>query len=64
MVSNYASSPDPVQLHGRNIYIQYSDRPEIVVTRFAKGNILLVTMEDVKAGDVSIDGMRSVSPIF
>ncbi|WVZ15389.1 hypothetical protein V8G54_012955 [Vigna mungo] len=60
MVSNYASSPDRVQLHGRYIYVQYSDRPEIVVTRFAKGNILLVTMEDVKAGDVSIDSMRSV----
>ncbi|XP_022641962.1 polypyrimidine tract-binding protein homolog 1-like [Vigna radiata var. radiata] len=64
MVSNYASSPDRVQLHGRNIYVQYSDRPEIVVTRFAKGNILLVTMEDVKAGDVSIDSMRSVFSVY
>ncbi|KAK7365065.1 hypothetical protein VNO80_13843 [Phaseolus coccineus] len=60
MVSKYASSSDPVQLHGRNIYVQYSDRPEIVVSRFAKGNILLVTMEDVKAGDVSIDAMSLV----
>ncbi|KAG2384051.1 Polypyrimidine tract-binding protein-like protein [Vigna angularis] len=58
MVSNYVLSPDRVQLHGKNIYVQYSDRPEIIVTRFAKGNILLVTMEDVKAGDVSIDNMR------
>jgi len=64
MVSKYASSSDPVQLHGRNIYIQYSDRLEIVVSRFAKGNVLLVTMEDVKAGDVSIDAMCSVSPIL
>ncbi|XP_047162773.1 polypyrimidine tract-binding protein homolog 1-like [Vigna umbellata] len=60
MVSNYALSPDRVQLHGKNIYVQYSDRPEIIVTRFAKGNILLVTMENVKAGDVSIDNMRLV----
>ncbi|KAL9323467.1 hypothetical protein ACSQ67_008324 [Phaseolus vulgaris] len=60
MVSNYASSPDPVEIHGRNIYVQYSDRPEIVISRFGKGNILLVTMEEVKAGDVSIDAMSLV----
>jgi len=64
MVSNYASSPDPVEIHGRNIYVQYSDRPEIVISRFGKGNILLVTMEEVKAGDVSIDAMSLVSPVF
>ncbi|CAJ1947017.1 unnamed protein product [Sphenostylis stenocarpa] len=33
MVSNYVSSSDPVKLHGRKIYVQLSDRPEIVVGR-------------------------------
>ncbi|RDX80947.1 Polypyrimidine tract-binding protein-like 1, partial [Mucuna pruriens] len=64
MVSYHASSSNPAQLRGRTIYVQHSDRPEIVVNKFAKGNTLLVTMEGVETGDVSIDVIHSVFSKF
>ncbi|XP_026386275.1 polypyrimidine tract-binding protein homolog 1-like isoform X3 [Papaver somniferum] len=58
MVSYYASSSDPAQVRGKTVYIQYSNRQEIVNNKSSgdiAGNVLLVTIEGVEAGDVSID---------
>ncbi|XP_034706913.1 polypyrimidine tract-binding protein homolog 1 isoform X1 [Vitis riparia] len=58
MVSYYASSSEPAQVRGKTVYIQYSNRHEIVNNKSpgdVPGNVLLVTIEGVEAGDVSID---------
>ncbi|XP_019053593.1 PREDICTED: polypyrimidine tract-binding protein homolog 1-like isoform X5 [Nelumbo nucifera] len=58
MVSYYASSSEPAQVRGKTVYIQYSNRQEIVNNKSSgdvAGNVLLVTIEGVEAGDVSID---------
>ncbi|MQM07551.1 hypothetical protein Taro_040392 [Colocasia esculenta] len=58
MVSFYASSSEPAQVRGKTVYIQYSNRQEITNNKSSgdvAGNVLLVTIEGVEAGDVSID---------
>uniref|UniRef100_A0A453F2E6 RRM domain-containing protein n=1 Tax=Aegilops tauschii subsp. strangulata TaxID=200361 RepID=A0A453F2E6_AEGTS len=58
MISYYASSAEPAQVRGKNVYLQYSNRQEIVNSKNtgdAAGNVLLVTMEGVLPDAVSID---------
>lgn len=50
-------------MRGKTVYLQYSNRQEIVnskSTADAPGNVLLVTLEGVEAGDVSIDVLHLV----
>ncbi|KAG6476719.1 hypothetical protein ZIOFF_065966 [Zingiber officinale] len=64
MISYYASSSEPAQVRGKTVYIQYSNRQEIVnnkATGEVAGNVLLVTIEGVEAGDVSIDVIHLLS---
>lgn len=64
MVSYFASSSEPAQVRGKTVYIQYSNRHEIVNNKSpgdVPGNVLLVTIEGVEAGDVSIDVIHLVS---
>lgn len=64
MVSYYASSSEPAQVRGKTVYIQYSNRHEIVNNKSpgdVPGNVLLVTIEGVEGGDVSIDVIHLVS---
>lgn len=64
MVSYYASSSEPAQIRGKTVYIQYSNRHEIVNNKSpgdVPGNVLLVTIEGVEAGDVSIDVIHLVN---
>lgn len=67
MVSYYASSSEPAQVRGKTVYIQYSNRHEIVNNKSpgdVPGNVLLVTIEGVEAGDVSIDVIHLVSAVL
>ncbi|OVA08979.1 RNA recognition motif domain [Macleaya cordata] len=67
MVSYYASSSEPAQVRGKTVYIQYSNRQEIVNNKSSgdvAGNVLLVTIEGVEAGDVSIDVIHLVFSAF
>ncbi|KAF9626239.1 hypothetical protein IFM89_031366, partial [Coptis chinensis] len=67
MVSYYASSSEPAQVRGKTVYIQYSNRQEIVNNKSGgdvAGNVLLVTIEGVEAGDVSIDVIHLVFSAF
>lgn len=67
MVSYYASSSEPAQVRGKTVYIQYSNRNEIVNNKSpgdVPGNVLLVTIEGVEAGDVSIDVIHLVSVLL
>nr|XP_010939821.1 polypyrimidine tract-binding protein homolog 1 isoform X3 [Elaeis guineensis] len=67
MVSYYASSSDPAQVRGKTVYIQYSNRQEITNNKSSgdvAGNVLLVTIEGVEAGDVSIDVIHLVFSAF
>ncbi|KAM3286540.1 polypyrimidine tract-binding protein 1 isoform X1 [Capsicum chacoense] len=67
MVSYYASSSEPAQVRGKTVYIQYSNRNEIVNNKSpgdVPGNVLLVTIEGVEAGDVSIDVIHLVFSAF
>lgn len=67
MVSYYASSSEPAQVRGKTVYIQYSNRHEIVNNKSpgdVPGNVLLVTIEGVEAGDVSIDVIHLVSAFY
>ena len=67
MVSYYASSSEPAQVRGKTVYIQYSNRHEIVNNKSPgdnPGNVLLVTIEGVEAGDVSIDVIHLVNCLF
>ena len=64
MVSYYASSSEPAQVHGKTVYIQYSNRHEIVNNKSpgdTPGNVLLVTIEGVEANDVTIETIHLVS---
>jgi polypyrimidine tract-binding protein 2 len=64
MVSYFASSSEPAQIRGKPVYIQYSNRQEIVNNKSpgeTAGNVLLVTMEGVQASDVTIDVIHMVS---
>lgn len=63
MVTYYGSSSEPAQIRGKTVYIQYSNRHEIVNNKSpgdVPGNVLLVTIEGVEAGDVSIDVIHLV----
>ncbi|XP_026422653.1 polypyrimidine tract-binding protein homolog 1-like isoform X1 [Papaver somniferum] len=67
MVSYFASSSEPAQVRGKSVYIQYSNRHEIVNNKSSgdiAGNVLLVTIEGVEAGDVSIDVIHLVFSAF
>ncbi|KAM7267041.1 hypothetical protein ACFE04_009207 [Oxalis oulophora] len=67
MVSYYASSSEPANVRGKTVYIQYSNRHEIVNNKSpgdVPGNVLLVTIEGVEAGDVSIDVIHLVFSAF
>ena len=64
MISYYASSSDPAQVRGKTVYLQYSNRHEIVNNKTAAdvvGNVLLVTVEGDDARMVSIDVLHLVS---
>lgn len=67
MVSYYASSSEPAQVRGKTVYLQYSNRQEIVNSKNTgdvASNVLLVTIEGVEAGDVSIDVLHLVFSAF
>ncbi|KZV41010.1 polypyrimidine tract-binding protein2-like [Dorcoceras hygrometricum] len=67
MMSYYASSPEPAQVRGKTVYLQYSNRQEIVNNKTAAdvaGNVLLVTIEGTDARLVSIDVMHLVFSAF
>ncbi|CAL9068582.1 unnamed protein product [Musa banksii] len=67
MISYYASSSEPAQVRGKTVYIQYSNRQEIVNNKASGevvGNVLLVTIEGVEAGDVSIEVIHLVFSAF
>jgi polypyrimidine tract-binding protein 2 len=67
MVSYFASSSEPAQIRGKTVYIQYSNRQEIINNRSpgeTSGNVLLVTIEGVQASDVTIDVIHMVSSRF
>eukprot|EP01018_Ginkgo_biloba_P038305 Gb_09196 [translate_table: standard] len=67
MVSYYASSSEPAQVRGKSVYLQYSNRQEIVNGKSSgdiASNVLLVTIEGVEAGDVSIDVLHLVFSAF
>eukprot|EP00249_Psilotum_nudum_P009161 c21744_g1_i3 orf=397-1209(+) len=67
MVSYYASSSEPAQIRGKTVYLQYSNRQEIVNNKVSgdiASNVLLVTIEGVQAGDVSIDVLHLVFSAF
>ncbi|CAM6039755.1 unnamed protein product [Sphagnum compactum] len=67
MVSYYASSSEPAQVRGKTVYLQYSNRQEIVTSKNSgdvASNVLLVTIEGVEAGHVSIDVLHLVFSAF
>ncbi|KAH7430315.1 hypothetical protein KP509_09G093000 [Ceratopteris richardii] len=67
MVSYYASSSEPAQIRGKTVYLQYSNRQEIINNKSSgdvPSNVLLVTFEGVEAGDVSIDVLHLVFSAF
>ncbi|KAG8476352.1 hypothetical protein CXB51_033249 [Gossypium anomalum] len=67
MISYYASSSEPAQVRGKTVYLQYSNRQEIVnnkTTADIAGNVLLVTIEGQDARLVSIDVLHLVRKIF
>ena len=64
MISYYAFSSEPAQVRGKTVYLQYSNRQEIVnnkTTADVAGNVLLVTIEGNDARLVSIDVLHLVS---
>jgi hypothetical protein len=64
MVSYFASSSEPAQIRGKTVYIQYSNRQEIINNKSpgeTAGNVLLVTIEGVQSSDVTIDVIHMVS---
>ncbi|XP_015697870.1 polypyrimidine tract-binding protein homolog 1-like [Oryza brachyantha] len=67
MISYFASSAEPAQVRGKNVYLQYSNRQEIVNSKSsgeAAGNVLLVSMEGVLPDAVSIDVLNLVFSTF
>ncbi|KAK1577365.1 hypothetical protein Q3G72_021039 [Acer saccharum] len=67
MISYYASSSEPAQVRGKTVYLQYSNRQEIVnnkTTADVAGNVLLVTIEGTDARLVNIDVLHLVFSAF
>ncbi|KAH0453010.1 hypothetical protein IEQ34_017334 [Dendrobium chrysotoxum] len=67
MISYYSSSAEPAQVRGKTVYLQYSNRQEIVnnkSTGDVASNVLLVTIEGVQAHYVSIDVLHLVFSTF
>ncbi|GBG74588.1 hypothetical protein CBR_g18997 [Chara braunii] len=67
MVSYFASSSEPAQVRGKAVYLQYSTRQEIVTSKNSgdvASNVLLVTIEGVEDGQVSIDVLHLVFSAF
>ncbi|KAL2556186.1 Polypyrimidine tract-binding protein-like protein 2 [Forsythia ovata] len=67
MISYYASSSEPAQVRGKTVYLQYSNRQEIVnnkTTADVAGNVLLITIEGNDARLVSIDVLHLVFSAF
>ncbi|KNA07236.1 hypothetical protein SOVF_173630 [Spinacia oleracea] len=67
MISYYASSSEPAQIRGKTVYLQYSNRQEIVnnkTTADTAGNVLLVTIEGDEARQVSIEVLHLVFSAF
>ncbi|XVE64343.1 hypothetical protein DITRI_Ditri07aG0094000 [Diplodiscus trichospermus] len=67
MISYYASSSEPAQVRGKTVYLQYSNRQEIVnnkTTADVAGNVLLVTIEGQDARLVPIDVLHLVFSAF
>ncbi|CAI9777389.1 unnamed protein product [Fraxinus pennsylvanica] len=67
MVAYCASASEPAQVRGKTVYIQYSNRHEIVNNKSPGDvpcNVLLVTIEGVEAGDVNIDVIHLVFSAF
>ncbi|KAI3757709.1 hypothetical protein L6452_05252 [Arctium lappa] len=67
MISYYASSSEPAQVRGKTVYLQYSNRQEIVnnkTTADVAGNVLLVTIEGIDARLVTIDVLHLVFSAF
>ncbi|KAE9466572.1 hypothetical protein C3L33_01511, partial [Rhododendron williamsianum] len=67
MATYFASSSEPAQVRGKTVYIQYSNRHEVVNNKGpgdVPGNVLLATIEGVEAGDVSIDVIHLVFSAF
>ncbi|KAE8733880.1 Polypyrimidine tract-binding protein-like protein 1 [Hibiscus syriacus] len=67
MISYYASSSEPAQVRGKTVYLQYSNRQEIVnnkTTADIAGNVLLITIEGQDARLVSIDVLHLVFSAF
>lgn len=63
MISYYSSSSEPAMVRGKTVYVQYSNRQEIVnnkTTADVAGNVLLVTIEGNDARLVSIDVLHLV----
>ncbi|WZZ20991.1 hypothetical protein YC2023_122378 [Brassica napus] len=63
----FFSSSDPAQVRGKTVYLQYSNRQEIVNNKTAAdvvGNVLLVTVEGDDARMVSIDVFNLVFSAF
>ncbi|KAJ4826006.1 hypothetical protein Tsubulata_027599, partial [Turnera subulata] len=64
MITYYATSSEAAQVRGKTVYLQYSNRQEIVnnkTTADVAGNVLLVTIEGPDARLVSIDILHLVS---
>ncbi|KAJ3670920.1 hypothetical protein LUZ60_008346 [Juncus effusus] len=67
MISYYATATEPAQVRGKTVYLQYSNRGEILnskTTGDVQSNVLLVTLEGVQSGDVSIDVLHLVFSAF
>ncbi|KAG8044865.1 hypothetical protein GUJ93_ZPchr0008g12088 [Zizania palustris] len=67
MISYFSSAAEPAQVRGKNVYLQYSNRQEIVNSKSsgeAAGNVLLVSMEGVLPDAVSIDVLHLVFSAF
>lgn len=63
MISYYSTATEPAQIRGKTVYLQYSNRGEITnskTTGEVPSNVLLVTLEGVQTGDVSIDVLHLV----
>nr|GEW51954.1 polypyrimidine tract-binding protein homolog 2-like isoform X1 [Tanacetum cinerariifolium] len=67
MISYYASSLEPAQVRGKSVYLQYSNRQEIMNNKTSAdvvGNVLLVTIEGNDACSFSIDVLHLGSSFF
>ncbi|KAK2983660.1 hypothetical protein RJ640_023194 [Escallonia rubra] len=67
MISYYLSSSEPAQVRGKTVYLQYSNRQEIVNNKTSAdvpGNVLLVTINGPDARLVSIECLHLVFSAF